>query len=705
MHLAKGSLKSNFAVFLIYIFVAFVFFNTTLFIHANFLNKNYIYPRTFLYSGFKHSFLWDPSQACGFPLLADINSRHLFSPFTILLYFFQTLFKFSDLSVFNVIHAAYFTLAGFFTYLYARTIGMRRLSAFLSGQIYGFSIFLIKDVDAIPALEASVWVGLILFYIEKIFKYKSSNYINSILAGICLGMQLLSGAFQEFFYFSIFLFFYFIFKYFSFSKNWGSMVARIRKSCSFLILIFIVGSGIAAIQLIPTMELAKESARLYFDNFNTAYSYDSLSYKNLMSTIFFNSDYSVLYLSLVPFLLATLTILQRKKEQFFYFYIFAASLFLFLCNKNLVSAAFYNYLPFFTFLKNHIRAFFLFIFAISILAGLGLNKIKSNLFSFFIVLIFVFQYYPFWRQVLVTKYLGRIKNFSYEQWSHSGINGFMVNDKEYHVESSRVFVNQDYVFLPRYKLFLSHGVSDLILSRYLEFSNTSLSGIDALRGVGYTSFLFYPNFVKLSNTKYIVLDKSVLKKDDEDADEFKKVAGYLDQSDLFEKIYEDNITAGYLFKNSLPRAFFVTDVFYIPDKQTILDILKNSSFDPLSTVIFEEYLDKPYLPLKNNELSVKAVVTKYAPHTVEVSLSANSQGFLVLLDTYYPGWKAYIDNEPARIYRADYLFRAIYIDKPGNHTIRFIYSPFTFKLGASVTFITLIGCIIGWRVRARRNPR
>lgn len=37
----------------------------------------------------------------------------------------------------------------------------------------------------------------------------------------------------------------------------------------------------------------------------------------------------------------------------------------------------------------------------------------------------------------------------------------------------------------------------------------------------------------------------------------------------------------------------------------------------------------------------------------------------------------------------------ININTPGSHTIKFIYSPFSFKLGALITIITLIGCIEG----------
>lgn len=125
-----------------------------------------------------------------------------------------------------------------------------------------------------------------------------------------------------------------------------------------------------------------------------------------------------------------------------------------------------------------------------------------------------------------------------------------------------------------------------------------------------------------------------------------------------------------------------------------MDFIKQPAFNPETTVILEESLTKRNL-LAKDPLEADARITDYLPARVDISLNTNLPGFLVLFDTYYPGWKAYIDNNPAKIYRADYLFRAVYIDTPGVHTISFIYSPFSFKSGAAITLITLIGCIGG----------
>ena len=66
--------------------------------------------------------------------------------------------------------------------------------------------------------------------------------------------------------------------------------------------------------------------------------------------------------------------------------------------------------------------------------------------------------------------------------------------------------------------------------------------------------------------------------------------------------------------------------------------------------------------------------------------------FLVLNDTYFPGRKAFVDGKETKIYRADYTFRAIPLNG-GTHQVEFVYDPLSFKLGAAISILGIIGCI------------
>ncbi len=59
---------------------------------------------------------------------------------------------------------------------------------------------------------------------------------------------------------------------------------------------------------------------------------------------------------------------------------------------------------------------------------------------------------------------------------------------------------------------------------------------------------------------------------------------------------------------------------------------------------------------------------------VMVRVNADRLSWLVLSDTDYPGWRAYVDGIEAPIYRANGMFRAMQIDD-GVHTVEFAYTP------------------------------
>ena len=105
-----------------------------------------------------------------------------------------------------------------------------------------------------------------------------------------------------------------------------------------------------------------------------------------------------------------------------------------------------------------------------------------------------------------------------------------------------------------------------------------------------------------------------------------------------------------------------------------------------------------------------ATITNYMPNEVFIHASPDEPGWLVLADSYFPGWKAYrqisndkyqISNQPPEteltIYRANGNFRAVYLE-PGDWTIRFKYTPMSFKLGLYVSFLAAVISLLllGW---------
>jgi len=69
---------------------------------------------------------------------------------------------------------------------------------------------------------------------------------------------------------------------------------------------------------------------------------------------------------------------------------------------------------------------------------------------------------------------------------------------------------------------------------------------------------------------------------------------------------------------------------------------------------------------------------------VAITVDSATSGFLVLSDLFYPGWKAFVGEREVPIYRANYLFRAVWLPQ-GRHSVRFEYHPASFRYGLIVS--------------------
>jgi len=83
-------------------------------------------------------------------------------------------------------------------------------------------------------------------------------------------------------------------------------------------------------------------------------------------------------------------------------------------------------------------------------------------------------------------------------------------------------------------------------------------------------------------------------------------------------------------------------------------------------------------------------VAAETPNTLALSVDALGHGWLVIADSWYPGWKVRVDGENARLIRANYLFKAVELS-PGLHSIQLVYRPNTFSIGLGLS-------LLGWGV-------
>ena len=143
--------------------------------------------------------------------------------------------------------------------------------------------------------------------------------------------------------------------------------------------------------------------------------------------------------------------------------------------------------------------------------------------------------------------------------------------------------------------------------------------------------------------------------------------------------------------NMLPRALIVHRATVARTEDELFDVLKSDNFDPATAVVLEkEVPEKVTALLDDTPLTDGSVATirEYEPHSVTIDADMEHAGFLILADTYYPGWKVFVDDDEKELYAADYIARAVFVPE-GAHVVQFVYDPLSFKVGASLSLLTL----------------
>ena len=123
----------------------------------------------------------------------------------------------------------------------------------------------------------------------------------------------------------------------------------------------------------------------------------------------------------------------------------------------------------------------------------------------------------------------------------------------------------------------------------------------------------------------------------------------------------------------------------IGDADLLLRELDSPSFNPRAEVLLSE---SPSSRISTPGETGQATFLRDDPECVEIRVNSERPGFLVLSDSYYPGWQATIAGERRTIYRANYMFRAVRIDA-GESVVTFSYKPSSFRWGMVVSLLCL----------------
>lgn len=697
--------------------------------------------------------LWNPYNGAGTPLFATAHIGFL-NPFNVVFFLFENHLAWSFFIILQLF------LIGFLMYLYSRKIALSQKASLLSTFSFLFSGFVITRSIYGDYDYAIATLPLLLYLIESYIQDKSKKIL---LLPLVVSFLFFSVQPQITFYILIFFYTYSIYRLHKTHQFFLKSFFYISSLC-------VIGIGISSIQIIPTLELLfnsslnVETSKFIFLRFLLPlHHFISVAIPNYFgnqSTYNYwgYGDYieSIVSIGSVPIFFALFSAFKRKENNLVVFFSFGAIISMILSLNWTVTRFIYELQIPIVSTGIPSRILFLFVFSISILSGIGydklLNQKKLNRKHYVFIIIFVISLiallpttFVFLNNQISCKNEA-ITNCSSIAFRNTALEVFgffsflvlfFVTRRKDNLGKLASYIpifvivllgiyNSD-KFLPFSKKETFNPQNELIHYLKTKTSNSRIFGYDnaSIKTNFATYFHFFdPNYYDpLYNKRYGELVSYVNYKNAtsllrSDVEIVNNAIAELDLKERRKRLFQllsiryeiyskkdtdKDVLKNIVFENPhwivtenktiLPRAYLIKNAEKKYNDYEILTRLFSSDFDPFSSAIIE---GKELPLLKGGKNYEKPVIKNYRQNNVIIETNSSDNSILVLSDNYYPGWKVYVDGKQSKIYRANYTFRSVYLAS-GKHLVEFKYEPESFKLGLNLTLLSLVAWIIAFK--------
>jgi hypothetical protein len=199
--------------------------------------------------------LWTSLVGSGAPLAANLQTA-AFYPLNFLYFLLPTEYAMGYTAIAHVV------LAGLFMYVYLRSLGLEKFSATIGAIAFQLCGFLIARLGFLSITVTLPWLPAWLWRCERLVASgerlaggKGQGARNVALLGLVIGLGILAGHAQTAVYGLILVTAYFIWRVITQSP-------RHLVTVSLFAFAIVLGLGLAAIQLLPSAELTRESQRI-----------------------------------------------------------------------------------------------------------------------------------------------------------------------------------------------------------------------------------------------------------------------------------------------------------------------------------------------------------------------------------------------------------------------------------------------------------
>ena len=350
-------------------------------------------PIAYLISNNIHVFhqlpLWNPYLFSGIPFIGNPLNLMFYPP-----NFLFVLFE-SD-SMFGIFTMLHVFMAGIFTYLFMRLIKAKRVPSLIAAIIFMFSGLFTQRL-ALGMISNGTVISLVpvVFFLTELLLQKRKIKFAFIL-GTVLALQIVVGHAQNLLYAGSALLVYLIIRMLFIFKEEKQLKPLIN-IVKYLACAFIIGIALSSIYLIPTIEATTHTSRSKASDYEFGSSI-SLAPADLLTFIspdiygteigypkyntYWKENYNVLYGYIGLFSLILVLIALLFKRNKYTWAIFGVTAFAFLFALGRYTPFYYviyHTIPFFKLFRGPGKMLFMYIFSMSILAGIGSSSLFERI--------------------------------------------------------------------------------------------------------------------------------------------------------------------------------------------------------------------------------------------------------------------------------------------------------------------------------------
>ena len=131
--------------------------------------------------------------------------------------------------------------------------------------------------------------------------------------------------------------------------------------------------------------------------------------------------------------------------------------------------------------------------------------------------------------------------------------------------------------------------------------------------------------------------------------------GLVQREESLSVVYRDQNATIFQNLGAFPRTFFTDHVMVAENEEDAVLKTRDLGWNTRENLVIEGDISTRFAQVNVSKLGSivgSAEIEQYSPSEVTIRVEASRPSFLVLTDTFYPGWQGYIDGNPEKIYRA-----------------------------------------------------